>query len=140
MHRNSRDIHTLLVGIYMEPAAKFMKSKQHYVAFTKTEPEAENLFAHNYLAECTAREIKMRGKGNGIGEREHIQSNASPSWCQFSIKIQPIAVTFEDISQEAAWELRHFRRVHCWRKKVKDDSAINLPCLFCLLGHCIYGV
>ena len=40
MHCNSRDIHTLLVGIYMEPAAKFMKSKQHYVAFTKTEPEA----------------------------------------------------------------------------------------------------
>lgn len=67
MHPNSRDIHTLLLGIDMEPAAKVMKSKQHYLAFTKTEPEAETLFANNYLVECTAREIKARGKGSGIG-------------------------------------------------------------------------
>lgn len=114
MHPNSRNIHTVPVGIYMEPAAKLMKSKQHYLAFTQTEPEAESLFANNYLAECMAKEAREKGKGNGIREREHMQSNVSPSWCQFSIKTQSIAVTLGDISQEAAWELQHFKTVHCW--------------------------
>ena len=43
-------------------------------------------------------------------EREHIQSNASPNWGQFSIITQPNAVTFGDISQNAAWNQYIFKK------------------------------
>lgn len=98
-------IHTLFVGVYTEPAAKLPKRKQHSLAFRETEPEVESLFVDYYLAECLAQEIGMKGKGSEPGkERQHIQSNASLSWCQFSIETQPDAVTLGHISQEAAWK------------------------------------
>lgn len=74
-------IHTLPLGMYMEKADKFTRINTLSGFHKKTEPEADSLFANNYLTGCTAREIRIRGKGSKLGkEGEQTQSDASPSW------------------------------------------------------------
>lgn len=63
----------------------------------------------------------MKGKRSETEEeREHIQTYASSSWYQFSIKTQPDAVTLGHISQEAAWNYcilqQSIAGIREWRK------------------------